>query len=322
MAEYPALKLGKLPPKHDPRTLMLRDYLDLSALPPVPASKAWDHSITAWGMCLNDQIGDCTCAAVCHYVQMATVNAAGTEITIPDGDVLTAYEAVSGYRPGHPETDNGAYELDVLKYWRGTGVGGHKLGAWADVDLHNHDLVKAAILLFGATYIGFNVPNSAMQQFNAGQSWDVVANDGGIVGGHAVVVIGYDTAAVEVVTWGRIQRMSWAFWDRYCDEVHAVMAPEWVDGTRPAPSGFDVATLTRDLALVSGQPDPGPPADPATVAFYGWQQSAAAWTAQQYPANAAGAKAEEAVIAQQSADWLPYLTGQSSTHPTLPGLPA
>src|SRR5260221_729783 len=52
-------KLGKKPAHHDPRTLLMANYL---ALPAIPAARDWTgKASSAWGMMLNDQLGDCTC---------------------------------------------------------------------------------------------------------------------------------------------------------------------------------------------------------------------------------------------------------------------
>ena len=39
-----------------------------------------------------------------------------------------------GFRPGDPSTDRGAYALDVLNYWRQSGIAGHRIAAYAAVD--------------------------------------------------------------------------------------------------------------------------------------------------------------------------------------------
>ena len=70
-------------------------------------------------------------------------------------------------------------------------------------------------------------------------------------GGHAVNVVAYDDRTLTVVTWGRLQEMTWAFWERYVDESYAIISPDFLDAGK-APNGFDLAALRRDLALVTG----------------------------------------------------------------------
>src|SRR6185295_7357061 len=109
------MKLGKLAPKHDSRTLQLANYLNTGKLPKIPTQKDWSGKISSWGMLANDRLGDCTCAAAGHFIEEWTANAS-TEIVPSDTDIITAYSAVSGYDPQTGANDNGAVELDVLNY--------------------------------------------------------------------------------------------------------------------------------------------------------------------------------------------------------------
>ena len=72
-------------------------------------------------------------------------------------------------------------------------------------------------------------------------------------GGHAVNVVAYDDAGLTVVTWGALQRLTWAFWQRYCDEAWAIISPDFLAGGR-SPQGFDLPALEHDLALIMGKP--------------------------------------------------------------------
>jgi hypothetical protein len=57
------LKLGKQAVRHDARTLLLASCIT-PALPTPPASFDLTAKVHSWGMMDNDQIGDCTCAAL------------------------------------------------------------------------------------------------------------------------------------------------------------------------------------------------------------------------------------------------------------------
>jgi hypothetical protein len=66
-------------------------------------------------------------------------------------------------------------------------------------------------------------------------------------GGHAVAVAGFDAEGLTVVTWGRLQRMDWAFWAKYADEAFCILdTMDWL-GDLP---GFDVTGLTAALAAL------------------------------------------------------------------------
>lgn len=246
-----SLKLGKKPPRLDSRTLKLEKYT--SALPAPPSRVDWTRGFNInYGMMLNDTLGDCTEAKKGHAVQVWSL-CNGRMVTVPDSVVLAAYEADGGYVPGDPSTDNGEDMLTNLNDWRKNGFGGAALTAFAAINYSALANVAQAIYLFGLVDIGFNVPQSAMDQFNAGQPWDVVANDGGIVGGHDVVIPAYDSAGdmLTVITWGARQRMTWAFFQKYVDEAYALLAPDWLARGGVDPSGFDMAALTADLAAVT-----------------------------------------------------------------------
>jgi len=49
---------------------------------------------------------------------------------------------------------------------------------------------------------------------------------------------------------GRLQELTWRFWDRYCEEAYCILSPDFLDGGQ-APNGFDLEALRADLALVT-----------------------------------------------------------------------
>ena len=66
----------------------------------------------------------------------------------------------------------------------------------------------------------------AQSEFEAAKPWAAVSGPGsspGSWGGHYVYVTGYTPLGPTCVTWGRKQRMSWAFFGKYCDEAYAVI---------------------------------------------------------------------------------------------------
>ena len=131
------LKLGRKAVKRDSRTLMLARYLT-ATLPPPPPTVDWSAKLTAFGMMLNDSLGDCTCAGRGHAIQVFSANAGG-EVTLTDAQILASYEKFCGYVNGDPSTDNGGIELDVLTDWmqQGPALDGHGLVAFADLNVAN-----------------------------------------------------------------------------------------------------------------------------------------------------------------------------------------
>jgi hypothetical protein len=112
-------------------------------------------------------------ASAGHDIEAWTTTATGVEAQVTDQQVIAAYSAITGYDPATGANDNGARELDVLKYWRTTGIAGHQIGAFAEVGPTNHQEVGQSIYLFGGLYLGLNMPNTAQAQTSAGEPWDV-----------------------------------------------------------------------------------------------------------------------------------------------------
>ena len=255
-------KLGKLAPRIDARTLKFENYLDPKALPPEPRGVQWSKWGKAWGMMLNDSLGDCVIAAGGHGTQVLTAaESNGTnEITVPDAAILKGYEDVGGYKPNQPATDNGCVILDFLNYWRNTGLGGYKIGAFVQVNYHDHYQMRLAQALFGGVFLGIQLPLTAQTQIDAGQWWGYVKGAGangvpGSWGGHGIWAPDFDMAykvpSMTIITWSALQKLTYPFVDAYTDEAWAILAPFWFNANQVAPNGFNMAALQADLALVA-----------------------------------------------------------------------
>lgn len=254
MTTRKGFKLGKLAPKHDDRTFKLAKYLPVTLEP--PANCDWTLKVAQpCGMMLNDTIGDCTCAAVGHEIQVATANH-GVEVTVPDANILGAYIAITGYDPtaalvdGENPTDTGAAMLDVLKYWRTVGVNGHKIMAYAKVDLTDWLRVQQAIYLFGGIYTGLALPKSLDEDAPV---WFLPPNllgdnAPGTMGGHCTFTPSYTGGQLlKTITWGGLQPLSYEWLRVYADEGYVVVTYDWASQAMKAPNGFDLATLLADL---------------------------------------------------------------------------
>ena len=248
MTDVTTLKLGKLPPSGDnAKALKLAAYLH-QPLPTPPAALDLALLGKVYPMYGNDRLGDCTCAAAGHMVELWTAEQ-GREIVVTSDAVVAMYEAITGGQ------DEGANELDVLRYWHKNGLSGHKPYAFALIDRMAHEHVKLSLELFAGVYIGIALPVTAQSQTGPDKAWDVPSSNTGSRGqpgswgGHAVNVVAYDAGTVTVVTWGQLQRMTWAFWDKYVDEAWALLPADW-ETTPPHIQGFDFATFSRDLAAI------------------------------------------------------------------------
>ncbi|MFF3151796.1 hypothetical protein [Streptomyces sp. NPDC057910] len=255
---------GKRPAQPARPQLRLENYVT-STLADPPASVDWQAPIdpAGWPMYLNDQYGDCTVAEVGHHIELVTGNASGKTVKVSDADVLTGYEAVSGFVPGNESTDTGCYIADVMAYWMKTGIAGHKILAYASIHPSNTKLVQQAIALFGGVSVGMNVPQSAEDQFNAGKPWDYVKGSRDL-GGHCVLMGAYGPAVWKVVTWGAEQAMTSSFYAHQVDEIWLPVTTDWfVNGK--SPTGIDTYTLGQDYAAITGKLNPMPQPQPSPV---------------------------------------------------------
>lgn len=250
--------LGRKPRVRRPGVPHLSALLaGITLLPPPPMvdySKALPPEL---GAMLNDQLSCCTCAAVYHAIQTWTANANPPIDTEPDGNVELLYEQACGYNPADPSTDQGGIEQDVLAYLLNTGApigtngnARHKIDAFIEVDPRQTDDVKRTIADCGLAYIGFNVPDYLMQETAPNSDWDVQAGTPNIVGGHAVVLVGYDDARATVISWGNFYTMTWAFFAQFVDEVYGIIDPLWVEKTGKTPYGLSESDTVSAMLLI------------------------------------------------------------------------
>lgn len=242
------MKLGKLAPKAHPKTLDLARYV-LEDAPP-PPKVYWEYKIdpSAIGMYGNDTIGDCTCAAVAHYIMLATAHT-GKLVTPDPADIIAVYSAISGYDPTTGANDNGAAITDVLAYWQTTGIAGHRILAWAQIDHSNLDSRHRGIWWFGANDVGVQLPAKAESQFAAGEPWDTSWFGNNIVGGHCIIETGYGSEGSNFQTWGKgDQKASNAWTKRFVDEAYVVITQDWLnEASGLAPNSLDLDALRADL---------------------------------------------------------------------------
>jgi len=259
VTDFSRLPLGGRPKLEDARgrTLQLSTYVAPSAI--APNGLDLTRGETEFGAMLNNELGCCGIAAPGHIVQLATLNSGGIMVTVTDADILKAYEDVGGYVPGDPSTDNGTYMLDVLKYWRKTGIGGHQILAFAEFDPADERMRRYANTVFGSTLMAIALPKTAQRQ----SVWDLVSTTGDGApaswGRHAVcdAEFGMDPDREhdgQLVTWGQLQPYTMPFRRTYCYEAYAVVTNDWLNSVGRTITGLDVDRLLGDLELVTAPP--------------------------------------------------------------------
>ena len=183
---------------------------------------------------------------------LRTANA-GTIIIPTDEDALSLYEAVGGFVPGNPSTDQGCDETAMCQYLEDTGLCGQKSAGAAMVDPTNIDHIRWTVQIFGACRLGIIVDERMEQQFSSRQPWETPAdpNDPN-AGGHDVPIVAYDTEHAYVVTWGGLQPVAWSLVGNsaFLDEAHAEAWPDFIRSGGTTPAGFDSQTLLADLNVL------------------------------------------------------------------------
>jgi hypothetical protein len=265
MTSNPQFKLGRLNRTYDTRIPKLTTMLAGKTLPPPPPAVDYTQKMPAQlGMMLNDTLGDCTCAAFYHAQQVWSFNSNPPMLTEPDPDVEELYVKACGYNPKAGGEGPGGNEQHVLTYilrdGAPAGPGGKsrlKIAAFVEIDPKNVDDVKRTISDCGVAYIGLNVPAFLMPP-NAPPPavWAVQSSNTNIVGGHAVVLAGYNAEGARLISWGQYYTMTWGFFAQYVDEVYAIADPNWVAKKGTTPGGFTLAQLEAQMNALKENKQP------------------------------------------------------------------
>jgi len=251
------MKFGKLPAKYDPRTLVYSDYILPDLMPEVlPPSVYWFKKLpTNWGKMKNDVLNDCTCATAGHQIMNWTANANLLK-TVPDEEIIKTYTAVSGYDPQTGAKDQGAFLVEVLKYWRKNEIGGGMIDGFVVLERKNIREVMESVYMFGGCSIGLQLPATVLNK----SSWVVPSMGPAGVGvpnaslSHAVPVVGYDTRFFYVVSWGGIIPMTYEFYRTYSDEAYAAVSKDWLNAQGKNPLGFDLEKMLADVKNITAVP--------------------------------------------------------------------
>jgi len=249
-------QLGKLPAAPRPKDLRFSAYRTDGGIQ-VPDTFGHQELIApdGWGMLGNDQVGNCVFAGADHESLLWNTEA-GVTVEFTADTAIADYSAVTGYQPGDPSTDRGTDVHNALEYRRTVGIqdtvgGRHRIAAYVSVTPGEFDHLLQALYVFSAVAIGVELPDTAEQQFQAGQPWDVVPG-ARIVGGHYVCAVGRPGLdVVDIVTWGRVQPMTRRFFETYCDECYALLSAEMLNSGETL-EGFDLEQLQADLATLTG----------------------------------------------------------------------
>lgn len=235
----------------DPRDMWLADYLDTSALPPLPNAVHHEHTDFNWQMLGNDQEGDCVPAAQMHAKMKWCLEAGLPQPPVNTASTLALYSAESGYVSGNPNTDQGTDPSYACSYWTNTGVLNVKAGAYLKINRYDYKEVKYAMMLFGGLFNAWDLPMA----YQGANVWGTNTNGAigpwarGSWGGHMTWTVGYDGYHIATVTWGGITLATWKAFGTYASQgsCYAILDPEIINGNQTSPEGLAYGDLMSDL---------------------------------------------------------------------------
>jgi hypothetical protein len=253
--------LVALPPIDTRGTLPFKNYFKTEAAlagAAVPSDWAAKALPALRQMYLNDRLGCCVISYGAHQEGVWTGNVSGEPVIFPDATILAEYEAIGGYNPANPATDNGCNPVDALNSWTAKGFGGRTPWAgWLTINATDPREVEVACDEFGGLMIVLGLPDA----------W--VANNMAMIkpygtldaAGAADPSNGHCTGMVARVADGRFKIATWgmevyftpAALANYCvpaqgGGLFAGVSPDWADAiAKRTPSHIAYARLIADM---------------------------------------------------------------------------
>lgn len=256
------LQLGKAPARPGAVSFSFNDFVDMTQMPPPPASFGRDRLVKQWGMKGNDVAGDCVFAGAAHEIMLWNAEV-GKTVRISDKTALLNYSKVTDYDPeqtdpatGENPTDRGTDVAQWLSIRRKQGFidddgVAHKIGAYIALQPGNIDQLRYAAYYFDGVGVGINFPQQWMDVFTrGGRTWPALRNPD-YVGGHYIACVAWRDHRPVFATWGAEVEIATAGIVQTCDEAYAYLSLEKI--TKGVdPNGIDVDKLTSYLKGLKG----------------------------------------------------------------------
>jgi hypothetical protein len=270
------MKLGLKPAVPGAVKLRLGTYLNWRELPQPPTHFGHADLVKNWGMMANgaaednppglpDGAGCCAFAGPVHQTMLWCAEGQrpapfSAESTLENYSAVTGFRIIdpitgAPYPPDQNPTDQGTALDDMAKYWRTNGLidddgNAHKILAY--VDMNPGDLRELWLVswLFQSACMGYELPESALEQSQAGVVWDVVPGSP-IAGGHCVPTMARLSETWGLgVSWGKKQPFTDRWFTTYNTQGIAALDEEMLINARSI-DGIDDAMLRDDLEQVT-----------------------------------------------------------------------
>lgn len=250
-------KYGCRPTPHGQKwALQFGDYIDATALPPIP-SGSFGHMnlIPEWGVLMNTTLGCCVVSGAEHETMLWTAES-GNMAVFNDGVTVRNYQLLGNYEPGNPYSDQGCDMLTAAQLRVTQGIvdangNTHKLGAVLELQPGNLEQLWYACWLFDGVGCGITVPREWEMLFESHAPWDANSyNPNDIMGGHYVPLMAREDGDIDLVTWGAPQLMTP---DGYQAAAHTVLCYATEEKLRNGKDleGLSWSDIRADMAKVA-----------------------------------------------------------------------
>jgi hypothetical protein len=263
-----------------PNEPIWEDYVtDEAALPTAPLDVDHVTPVKAFYMYANGPdpsapsqiaasgISDCTCAGIAEFFSVcgASSGVYPGGVHFPTMNIVTLYGHF-GYVLGQPSTDQGAELQQVAAELMNVELiddqnRPHGLVAWAQMDNPNDPwMLRRVINLFGAVYMGYALPDNAMQEFDDQLPFEDTSEDPDQNEGHCMLYAASDltswtqssdAATGELITWGAKQLVSPNWNDKYADTAIVCITKDWLTKNGTTVNGVNLQQLISDSKDVS-----------------------------------------------------------------------
>jgi len=205
----------------------------------------WKGQFVKLGLLGNDYYGNCVIVAIkSNLPGTQAVNSTGTLLSCTEDQALEDYSAITGFKKGDPDTDNGTDPLVALQWYQQQGA----ILAFGQVDVTNPAHLACAIEYFGGVALALDFPGSWQTTTN----WDVTDEDP--EGGHMIVLGsvnangGYDVETwaedpPPVITQAAVTQRAQAGW--------VTISTGWFETNGQTLQDFRLADLQAALRLVA-----------------------------------------------------------------------